>query len=130
MFKNTPAFSSFSVPDIAAAKNFYTDTLGLEVSESAEGLQVTLAGGHRVFVYHSAENKPAQFTILNFAVEDVEKAVDALVGKGVKMEQYDMPPYIKTDAKGIARGDGSMGPSAMAWFKDPADNILGLMQEK
>lgn len=128
MFKNTPAFSSFSVPDIKAAQKFYSETLGLPVDATPEGMEITVAGGQRIFVYPSSENKPAAFTILNFSVDDIVKTVDALAAKGVKMEQYDME-YVKTDAKGIARSEGG-GPTAMAWFKDPAGNIIGVMQEK
>ena len=128
MLTNSNTFSSFSVPDIAEAKRFYADTLGLTVKETPEGLQIPTGSGD-VFVYHSTTNKPADFTILNFTVDDMSAAVDDLMQKGITMEHYDLPG-IKTDDKGIAHGDGTNGPKAMAWFKDPAGNILGLMQEK
>jgi predicted enzyme related to lactoylglutathione lyase len=127
MLKNTPGFSSFSVPNLEVIKKFYSETLGLQVTEREEGLEIELMGGAHVFVYPSPTNKPAEFTILNFMVEDVEKTVDELNAKGVMMEQYHMPPYIDTNTKGIAQqGSGRK----MAWFKDPAGNIIGLLQEK
>lgn len=128
MFKNSQAFSSFSVPDLNKAKDFYSGVLDLDVQETLEGLELRFANGASVFVYQSDRNKPADFTVLNFPVENVEKAVDELAKKGVRMEQYDMPG-IKTDEKGIARSE-EMGPRAIAWFKDPAGNILSVMQEK
>lgn len=128
MFKNTPAFSSFSVDDMSKAKKFYGDVLGVETAETSEGLQLKLIGGHTIFIYPKQNHSPATFTVINFSVDDIEKAVDGLSKKGVVMEQYDIPPYIKTDAKGIARGEE--GPRAMAWCKDPAGNIIGIMQEK
>jgi predicted enzyme related to lactoylglutathione lyase len=120
------AFSSFSVPDLKAAKDFYSNVLGLKVEETAEGLQLHFANAMRVFVYLSPNNKPADFTVLNFIVDDIEATVDALAAQGAKMEQYDMPS-LKTDAKGIARSE--QGPRAMAWLKDPVGNIIGIMQE-
>jgi len=120
------AFSSFSVPDVAAAKDFYSNVLGLKVEETKEGLELHFASGMRVFVYPSPNNKPADFTVLNFVVEDVEAAVDALAAQGIKMEQYDMPG-MKTNEKGIVKSEE--GPRAMAWLKDPAGNIIGLMQQ-
>jgi catechol 2,3-dioxygenase-like lactoylglutathione lyase family enzyme len=131
MLADNEAFSSFSVPDLQKAREFYGQTLGLQVNESPEGLELQLHGGGRVFIYPSDTNKPADFTVLNFIVDDVEKTVADLAAKGVRMEQYDMPEAgIKTDAKGIARNEDGPGPQAMAWFKDPAGNILALMQEK
>src|SRR5437870_2100983 len=85
------AFTSFSVPDLQKAKQFYGETLGLTVTERPEGLELHFDSGERVFIYVSADNKPADFTILNFIVDDIEKAVDELVSKAVKMEHYDMP---------------------------------------
>ncbi len=124
----TKIYSSFSVPDLAVAHQFYSETLGLPVHERPEGLDLEIGNGSSVFVYLSPHNKPADFTILNFVVEDVEVVVDEFIKKGVTMEQYDMPG-IKTDAKGITRNEGDMGPKAMAWFKDPAGNILALSQK-
>jgi catechol 2,3-dioxygenase-like lactoylglutathione lyase family enzyme len=127
MFTNTPAFSSFSVDDMAKAKQFYGATLGLEVTEIPEGLELHLAGGGRVFIYQSDDYHAPEHTILNFVVDDVERAVSDLAKIGVRMEQYDLPG-MKTDNKGIFRGRS--GPKAIAWFKDPADHILSVLQEK
>ena len=123
MFRDTKAFSSFSVNDLQRAKEFYANLLGLEVGDSPEGLSLRLAGGGVVFLYPKPNHVPATFTVLNFRVDDVEAAVDALAAKGVRFEQYDMPD-LKTDAKGIARGNGP----TIAWFKDPAGNILSVVQ--
>jgi catechol 2,3-dioxygenase-like lactoylglutathione lyase family enzyme len=127
MFKNTSAFSSFSVDDLEKAKRFYTDKLGLTVKERPEGLELHLAGGTVVFIYESDDYTPPEHTVLNFSVTDIEKTIDELERRGIHMEQYDMPG-IKTDKKGIFRGE--MGPKAIAWFKDPADHILSVLQEK
>ena len=119
------AFPSFSVNDIGKARTFYRDTLGLQVDDRPEGLQLDVGGGNKVFVYGKPNHQPATFTILNFPVDDVEVAVEKLKSTGVTFEQYDMPG-IKTDARGIARDTG--GP-AMAWFKDPAGNILSVLEQ-
>jgi len=126
MFKNTKAFSSFSVDDLRQAKDFYSGTLGLEVSEMPEGLALNLSGGGRVFIYPRPNHTPATFTILNFSVDDIETIVDELTNRGIRFERYG--GEIKTDEKGIHRGDA--GPAAIAWFKDPAGNILSVLQEK
>jgi catechol 2,3-dioxygenase-like lactoylglutathione lyase family enzyme len=124
MFKNAKTFSSFSVDDLKKAKDFYARTLGLEVKETKEGLELKLAGGVSVFIYPKPDHQPATFTILNFIVDDVERAVDDLKKRGVRFETYN-GPHIKTDAKGIARpGDGP----AIAWFKDPAGNFLSVLK--
>lgn len=130
MFNNTKAFSSFSVDNIAKAKQFYGDTLGINVKEVPEGLELHLAGGGvPVFIYPSTDYKAPEHTVLNFLVDNVDAAVEKLGTLGIVMEQYDLP-YIKTDEKGILRGDGNMGPKAIAWFKDPAGHILAVMQKK
>ena len=128
MFRNTKAFSRFSVDDLKKAKEFYGQTLGLEISEAKEGLALRLAGGDQVFIYPKPNHTPANFTVLNFAVDDIEPAVDALDKLGVHFEHYDQPE-IKTDEKGIHRSDGA-GPKNIAWFKDPAGNILSVLQER
>jgi predicted enzyme related to lactoylglutathione lyase len=125
MFRNTKAFGGFSVDDLKNAKEFYGQTLGLEVSETKEGLALRLAGGGQVFIYPKPNHTPATFTVLNFQVENIEQAVDALAKLGVQFEQYDIPE-IKTDEKGIHRSDGA-GPT-VAWFKDPAGNILSVLE--
>jgi predicted enzyme related to lactoylglutathione lyase len=123
MFKDSQAFSSFSVDDLARAKEFYANVLGLDVGDSPMGLELRLAGGARVFLYPKANHQPATFTVLNFRVDDAEKTVDELTKRGVQFERYDLPG-IKTDARGIARGNGP----TIAWFKDPAGNILSVVQ--
>lgn len=127
LFRNTKAFSSFSTDDLDAARKFYGDTLGLEVKQRPEGLELHLAGGTRVFIYPSSDYTAPEHTVLNFPVDDIEQAIALLGKKGVRMEQYDWPE-IKTDSKGIFRGE--MGPKAIAWFKDPAGHILSVLQEK
>lgn len=131
MFKNTKAFSSFSVPDMAAAKQFYGETLGLEVKDIPEGLEIHLANGAGIplFIYHSTNYHAPEHTVLNFLVKDIDAAIEELGTHGITMEQYDLPG-MKTDEKGIVHGDGSMGPKAIAWFKDPADHVLAVIQEK
>jgi extradiol dioxygenase family protein len=127
MFKNTKAFSGFSVNDLQEAKEFYGQTLGVDVSEAPMGLlQLNIAGGTVILIYPKPNHTPATFTILNFPVDNVEAAVDELTKRGVRFEHYDQPE-IKTDAKGIARG--GEGPT-IAWFKDPAGNTLSVLEEK
>jgi predicted enzyme related to lactoylglutathione lyase len=123
MFKHTTAFSGFSVNDLAAAKDFYGKTLDVDVKEHEQYLELQIAGGTKILVYPKPNHVPATFTILNFPVDDIDKAVDELVSRGIRFEHYN-EGGITTDAKGISRGNG--GP-AMAWFKDPAGNILGVM---
>lgn len=128
MFKDTHAFFSFSVDDLQEAKHFYGETLGLEVSETKEGLALKIAGGGDVFIYPKPFHEPATFTVLNFPVADIEKAVAALSNRGVTFEHYE--GELKTDEKGIFRGaDRNEGPN-IAWFKDPAGNILSVVEEK
>ncbi len=126
MFRDSQAFSGYSVDDVAKVKAFYADTLGLNVTEQPEGLGLQLAGGGSVFLYPKGDaHTPATFTVLNFPVDDIDAAVDALVQKGVKFERYD---GMEQDAKGIARSDGEPGHGpSIAWFTDPAGNILAVM---
>ena len=128
MFKNSKSFSSFSVDDAAKAKEFYSQTLGLEVNDIPEMdglLRVDLYGGNSLMIYQKPNHVPATFTVLNFHVKEVEKAVDELTKKSVRFEIYDLPG-IKTDSKGIAKGEGM---PTIAWFKDPAGNILSVIEE-
>lgn len=125
MFKDTKAFSSFSVDDLEKAKEFYGQTLGLDVEETPEGLVLHIAGGTDVFMYPSDNYTAPKHTVLNFPVDDIDAAVDELTARGVRMEQYDLPE-LKTDERGIFRGDS--GPKAIAWFKDPADHVLSVLQ--
>ena len=122
MLKDSKAFSGFSVDDIPKAKKFYAETLGLEVSEAHGLLTLRLAGGNSVLVYPKPNHVPATFTVLNFPVKDVDRAVDELKKRGVRFEIYDLP-NLKTDGKGIMRGSGP----TIAWFKDPAGNILSVI---
>ena len=124
-FTPAHAFSGFSVNDTAAAKQFYGGTLGLEVAEGPMGtLELSLPGGAKVMMYPKPDHQPATFTILNFAVEDVEAAVDQLNGRGVQTKIYN-DPDLPTDDKGIMRGNGP----DIAWFKDPAGNVLSVLKQ-
>jgi catechol 2,3-dioxygenase-like lactoylglutathione lyase family enzyme len=127
MFKPDAAFSSFSVNDVQKARDFYGKVLGLEVKKAmGDAFELRVPGGSPVFVYPKRDHVPATFTVLNFPVADVEQAVDELTRSGVRFEVYDRPD-IKTDARGISRGNGN-GPT-IAWFKDPAGNILSVLHE-
>ncbi len=126
MLKHSQAFSGFSVNDIPKAKTFYADILGLNVKDNPMGLlELRLDRGTRILIYPKSNHVPATFTILNFPVKNIDEAVDQLIKKGVTFEQYE--GSIKTDEKGICRG-GSHGPN-IAWFKDPAGNILSVLEE-
>jgi catechol 2,3-dioxygenase-like lactoylglutathione lyase family enzyme len=121
----TKAFSGFSVDDLDTARAFYADTLGLEVSRSAEGLWIRVPGDSGVFVYPKGDaHEPASFTILNFPVADVAATVAELVGCGVTFERYEGTP-MQTDDDGVFRGGGP----EIAWFKDPAGNVLSVVAE-
>ncbi|SDD31584.1 hypothetical protein SAMN05216464_101385 [Mucilaginibacter pineti] len=127
MLKDSKAFSSFSVNDIPEAIEFYGKTLGLEVEKDPEMdgiLNLKIAGGNSILIYPKPNHEPATFTIINFPVQDVEKTVDELTARGVKFIVYNEESF-KTDEKGISRGNG--GPT-IAWFKDPAGNILSILE--
>ena len=124
MLKESKAFSGFSANDIQKAKDFYGRTLGLQVSESHGVLTLQLAGGNKVVIYPKVNHAPATFTVLNFPVENVDESVDELAQRGVRFEIYDESD-IKTDEKGIMRGNGP----TIAWFKDPAGNVLSVIEE-
>ena len=121
MLKDKPAFSGFSTNDIEAAKRFYGETLGVDVSDDHGMLNLKLAGGQRVLIYPKDDHVPATFTVLNFEVSDIDAAVDDLAAKGVAFEHYEGSGQ---DAKGIAR----QYPPPIAWFKDPAGNVLSVIQ--
>lgn len=128
MLKIQAAFSGFSVDDLGEAKRFYTEVLGLELEDESMGLRFKLPGGGTVFVYQKDGHQPATFTILNFVVENIDTAVDELISHGVIFERYDTMPA-EQDEKGILRGlAANQGPD-IAWFKDPADNILSILQD-
>ncbi|HZF88392.1 VOC family protein [Streptomyces sp.] len=128
MLGQSQAFSGFSVDDLAAARRFYGETLGLEVEETGQGamrmLIIRLGSGARIFVYPKETHAPATFTILNFPVDDIDATVGELERRGVTLERY---PGFEHDEKGIVRGDE--GPAAIAWFTDPAGNVLSVLQE-
>ena len=124
MFKHAKPFSGFSVNDLQKAKQFYQETLGLDVSEAPMGtLELRIGGDTKVLVYEKENHTPSTFTILNFPVDDIDKAVDELADRGVRFEVY-KDGDLKTDAKGVHRADG---PN-IAWFKDPAGNYLSVLE--
>jgi catechol 2,3-dioxygenase-like lactoylglutathione lyase family enzyme len=122
MFANTRAFSGFAVDDLHEAREFYGETLGLRTSEEHGLLTLHLAGDRDTLVYPKRNHTPATYTILNFPVDDIDKAVDELASRGVRLERYE---GIQQDEKGIHRGDGP----DIAWFKDPAGNVLSVLRE-
>ncbi len=125
MFQPTTAFSGFSVKDLAKAKAFYAQTLGLQVVEEGGGLRLHLPGGGTAFAYPKDDHQPATFTLLDFVVDDIDEAIDELKRRGVSFERYE---GMSQDEKGIMRGIAqNMGPD-IAWFKDPAGNILAVLQ--
>ncbi len=123
MFTNTKAFSGFAVDDLPKARQFYGETLGLETSEEYGLLTLHLAGGRDTLVYPKPDHTPATYTILNFPVDDIESAVDELSKRGVSFERYEGADQ---DERGIFRGEGPL----IAWFKDPAGNVLSVLQER
>ena len=123
MVNGNIAFSGFSVDDIQKAKDFYGRVLGMDVAEENGALRLSIGSGKTIFVYSKDDHVPATYTILNFPVDDIDKAVDELARAGVTFEHYDM-----TDAKGIARSDASGNGPDIAWFKDPAGNFLSVLK--
>lgn len=127
MFKDTQAFSGFAVDDMNKAKQFYGETLGLDTSDEAGGILVLqLAGDRPTIVYPSPGMTPASYTILNFRVDDIDAAVDELTSRGIQIERYE---GFNQDDKGIARGIVANEGPDIAWFKDPAGNVLSVLQE-
>lgn len=127
MIKAARVFSGFSVDDASKAKGFYTNVLGLELIDESMGLRFKLPEGGEVFVYEKQSHKPATFTILNFVVEDIDATVDELAANGVVFERYDTMPAAQ-DEKGIMRSAGANTGPSIAWLKDPAGNILSIIQ--
>lgn len=126
MLTKSKAFSSFSVNDLQKAKAFYQEILGVNVTDNPMGLiELNIEGGNKILVYPKPDHTPATFTVLNFPVANIEEAVDELIQEGVLFEQYE--GQIQTNEKGISRGNG--GPE-IAWFKDPAGNILSLIEQQ
>lgn len=126
MLKDTKAYSSFSVNDIESAKEFYGQTLGLDIEQNEMGmLVIKLAGGATIMAYPKDDHVPATFTILNFIVDNIDQAVNELTSKNITFEHYDG----MTDDKGVARGIAAGRGPDIAWFKDPAGNVLAVLQE-
>ena len=123
MFESTKAFSGFAVDDVERARQFYGETLGLKVTEANSILTLHLAGDRPTIVYPKPDHTPAAFTILNFPVDDIDAAVDALAQRGVDFERYE---GMEQDEKGVMRAGGPY----IAWFRDPAGNILSVLQER
>jgi catechol 2,3-dioxygenase-like lactoylglutathione lyase family enzyme len=123
MFANTKAFSGFAVDDLEQARAFYGDALGLKTSEQYGLMTLHIAGVRDVLVYPKPDHEPATYTILNFPVDDIDRAVDELAARGVRFERYD---GMDQDERGIMRSGGPY----IAWFKDPAGNILSVLQER
>jgi catechol 2,3-dioxygenase-like lactoylglutathione lyase family enzyme len=122
----TGTFSSFSVDDLGAARDFYADTLGLNTAETDEGLELSFDEGSSVFIYPKDDHEPATFTVLNFTVDDIEAAVNDLTERGITFESYD--GELETDENGIFRGKESGNGPNIAWFKDPAGNFLSIIE--
>jgi len=123
MLSQSKAFSSFSVDDIQKAKKFYEEVLGLKTESPMDMLAIKTSGNNDIFIYSKPNHEPATFTVLNFPVDDINKAVDDLIAKGITFEQYHYD-QLDTDEKGIAHGE-----PMVAWFKDPAGNILSVIQQ-
>jgi catechol 2,3-dioxygenase-like lactoylglutathione lyase family enzyme len=123
MFANTKAFSGFAVDDVRRAREFYGETLGIRTSEENGLMTLHLAGDRDTLVYPKPDHTPANYTILNFPVEDIDQAVDELAGRGVRFELYE---GFDQDGRGVFRGGGPY----IAWFKDPAGNVLSILQER
>jgi catechol 2,3-dioxygenase-like lactoylglutathione lyase family enzyme len=123
MFANTRAFSGFAVDDVEKARAFYAETLGLETTEEHGLMTLHIAGDRPTLVYPKPDHTPAAYTILNFPVDDIDEAVDELAARGVRFERYE---GMEQDEKGIMRAGGPF----IAWFKDPAENVLSVLQER
>jgi catechol 2,3-dioxygenase-like lactoylglutathione lyase family enzyme len=123
MFENSKAFGGFAVDDLERARRFYAETLGIKTSEQYGLMTLHLAGGRDTLVYPKAGHAPASYTILNFPVDDIEAAVDELTAPGVRFERYE---GMEQDERGISRG----GRPYIAWFTDPAGNILSVLQDR
>jgi len=129
MFKAMTTFSGFSVKDTAEAREFYVNKLGMELVDDSMGLQLKSPNSDSIFIYEKSDHLPATFTVLNFVVENIDSSIDELVSQGVVFERYDNLPAAQ-DEKGVMRGlAANQGPD-IAWFKDPAGNILSLIQDK
>ena len=128
MFTNISVFSSFSVSDLAEALHFYKKVLELEVEETKQGLKILFANGGTLFIYQKEDHTPATFTVLNFVVPRIEDTMQLLKVKNIEFEKYDTE-YMKTDDQGIFHGKASGNGPNIAWFKDPAGNIIAIIEE-
>lgn len=128
MLQDSQAFSGFSVTNLDAAEEFYGKTLGVEVSRDEMGLQLKFGNRTPIFVYEKPDHQPASFTILNFPVPNINETIDQLVAKGVKFEVYDNLPA-KQDERGVLRGKAANQGPDIAWFKDPAGNVLAVLED-
>ena len=127
MFQQSEAFSGYSVNDKDEALRFYGDVLGCDVTDTGMGLELSFPNGHTVFLYEKKDHEPATFTVLNFPVDDIDKTIDDLEAKGIDMLMYEDLPA-EQDGRGVLRGKAAgMGPD-IAWFKDPAGNVLGVIE--
>lgn len=129
MLKAQFAFSGISVDDLERAKQFYVSVLGLQIDDETMGLRLLLPNGGKLFIYPKPNHQPATFTVLNLVVDDIDQAVDELSAAGVTFEHYD-EMLVKQDEKGVLRGLSAQQGPDIAWFKDPAGNILSVLQEK
>lgn len=127
MFRDVKPFSGYSVNDLEEAKTFYGEMLGIDIEDNGMGLELRFSNGHSVFLYEKEDHEPATFTVLNFPVDDINAAVDSLVEAGIVMKRYDNMPGDQ-DGRGVMRGKSAgMGPD-IAWFEDPAGNVLAVLE--
>ena len=126
MLQNSRMFSGFSVDDIVAAQNFYGNVLGLQVSAANGMLELRTPGDRNTLVYPKPNHIPAEYTVLNFPVPDIDATIDALAAKGVPMIRYEKMPQ---DDKGVMRGRAAGAGPDIAWFTDPAGNVLSVLQD-
>lgn len=130
MLNDSYAFTGFSVNNLKKAKEFYGELLGLHVHDDQMGLHIHLNDDTQIFIYEKEDHEPASFTILNFVVEDIDKKIEEMTKKGIKFERYDLGDEMKQDEKGVLRGlAANMGPD-IAWFQDPAGNVLAILQDE
>lgn len=128
MFRDAKPFSGYSVNDLEEAKTFYGEMLGIDVNDNGMGLELRFSNGHSVFIYEKEDHSPASFTVLNFPVDDIDAAVDSLVEAGIIMQRYDSMPG-EQDGRGIMRGKAAGTGPDIAWFEDPAGNVLAVLED-
>ena len=128
MFRDAKPFSGYSVNDLEEAKTFYGEMLGIDVNDNGMGLELRVSNGHSVYIYEKEDHSPASFTVLNFPVDDIDAAVDSLVEAGIIMQRYDSMPG-EQDGRGIMRGKAAGTGPDIAWFEDPAGNVLAVLED-